>query len=92
MYKSDWFNEKNETEWEEKDKRNNTWDKCKSHFITCKWYHAAKGTKLKDTNRIDAEANNHWEAMLEQTQKEQAEAAEQPQQLMTHNTVLTELI
>ena len=79
MYKNDWITEENMTEWEENYERNKNCDIQKSHFekcyIMCKLYHDAKGIKLEDTNRIDAEANKYWESMAEQT--EQAEATEQ---------------
>ena len=73
MCESDWFTKENMTKWEEKDEQNKTWDMHKSHFekcyTMCKQYNDAKGTKVEDINRIDAEANHYWNAMAAQMQK-----------------------
>ena len=84
------------TEWEKKDNRNKSWKDCKMHFkrcyIICKRHHDAKGTKVEELNRINADISFYWEAMKEQQAKDQAEANEQLHQLTTHNTVLVELV
>ena len=88
--------QRNTTEWEEKDDMKKSWEACKTHFkrcfIACKRCHDAKGTKVEEFNRIDADVTECWEAMKAQQAQEQKEAKEQLQQLTIHNTVLVELI